>query len=118
MKRIIRLTESDLTRIVKRVLEEQPTIPTGLTHKLVSVTRKGTNVIGITEPTVRGGAEAPTRWDGCKKEGNSNCIEYPALLADGRHSATEGTCSNCDFFIKYMGSKYLCRFGDKPCKKI
>ena len=118
MKRIIRLTESDLTRIVKRVLAEQPTIPVGFTHKLVSVTRKGDNVIGVTEPIVRGGAPAPTRWDGCKKEGTSNCIEYPSQLPDGKHSATEGTCNTCDFFIKYMGSKYLCRFGDKPCKKI
>ena len=118
MKRIIKLTESDLTRIVRRVLSEQPTSPVGFTHKLISVTRKGDNVIGVTEPTVRGGAPAPTRWDSCKKEGTSNCIEYPSQLPDGKHSATEGTCNTCDFFIKYMGSKYLCRFGGKPCKKI
>ena len=121
MKRIIRLTESDLTRIVRRVLAEQPTmpaIPAGFTHKLISVTRKGDNVIGITEPTVKGSAPAPTRWDGYKKEGTSNNIEYPSQLPDGKQSATEGTCQNCTFYINYMGSKYYCRFDGKPCKKI
>jgi hypothetical protein len=118
MKRIIRLTESDLTRIVKRVLSEQPKIPTGFTHKLVSVTKKGNTVIGVTSPTVSESSNIPTRWESCKKEGTSNCIEYPSTLPDGRHSATEGTCSNCDFFINYMGSKYLCRFNDKPCRKV
>ena len=118
MKKIIKLTESELIRVVKRVINEQPISPVGFTHKLVSVTKKGPNVVGITSPTSMGGQNVPTRWDGCKKDGTSNCIEYPSMLSDGKHSATEGTCNTCDFFINYMGSKYLCHFNDKPCKKI
>lgn len=125
MKKVVRLTESELVRMIKKILKEDgPGDRVEISnkddfHRLMSVTKTGNRVTAKTKPSPSNPSNpAPLDWNGCQGGSTNNCIEYPSLLQDGTHSQNQGSCSNCTFYINYNGSKYYCRFDNKPCKKI
>ncbi len=114
MKKIIRLTESDLTRIVRRVISEQtsPVDPISKSE-LISVTRnKGGSTAALKTPSGR------MSFNRCQPGQTNDCFEHPSLLSAGTHTLGSTDCKNCDFmFLSKNGTEYLCRF-TTPCKKI
>jgi len=84
MKKIIRLTESDLTRIVKRVIEEQKTQP------IVDAGKSRTSTLGwailFSQPTVTGGsgykgeATAQVKFNGIRFNDTGNILRKGPIV--------------------------------------
>jgi hypothetical protein len=103
---------------VKLFLSEDEKLPFKFDHRLIKVTKTGTRVVGLTKPDPNNQQSGiPTNWNGCQGGNTNACIEYPSALPDGVHSQTEGN-TTATFYINYKGSKHVCRFDNKPCKKI
>lgn len=126
MQRIVKLTESDLTRIVRRVISEQdknilvqPTkdLIEGATLTQVFVDSNPSNTFAMIGPRPFG-TTPKVRFNKCSNGVVNKCFIHPPTISEGNHNESTGTCTNCKFyFFSKTGTRYLCKFTD-PCKKM
>ena len=111
MKRIVRLTESDLSRIVKKVIKEQTEINPNKERIIpvkFSINKKNAKLT----VKLRGSFQ---HFDKCVAGLTSgNCFEYPSNLTDGEYTVNNFTG---DIFFVHQSKKYRCKLS-KPCQPI
>jgi hypothetical protein len=107
MKRIIRLTESDLTRIVRRVLSEQK-IDLRITEFKVYNSPNGGEATVKSVNNPRSNRVYPK----CSKRESSNCFDYPSTLQNGTYPPSSFS-GDLNLFVD--SKKYTCKL-NSICK--
>ena len=109
MGRIVRLTESDLSRIVKKVINEQGELKPNKDDIRIlkfSIYKKN----GKASIKLRGTLQDFPKCG----PGSLNCFTYPSNLTDGLYTKDNFTG---DLFFTYENKTYKCKL-EKPCQPI
>jgi hypothetical protein len=119
MKRIVRLTESDLSRIVKKVIKEQTELKP---NKEINPNKE--RIIPVKFSIYKKNAKLTVKlsdrdsfqhFDKCVAGLTSgNCFEYPSNLTDGEYTVNNFTG---DIFFIHQSKKYRCKLS-KPCQPL
>jgi hypothetical protein len=116
MKRIVRLTESDLTRIVKRVINEQKEmLPTQKVDLKITEFRVF-NSPNEGQAKVKSDSNPSLNriYQKCNKNEMSNCFDYPSMLQDGSYPPSR---FSGDLTLYVNSKKYVCKL-NSICKPV